>query len=50
MVWVGMNGKRIEYKKWKETTTEGPKVVDIKELEILWPTKKRNYSKSHPWR
>ena len=50
IVWVGVNGKGVEYKKWKETTINSPKIVDVKELETLWPTKKRNYSRSHPWR
>jgi len=50
IVWVGVNGKGVEYKKWKETAINSPKIVDLKELETLWPTKKRNYSRSHPWR
>jgi len=50
IVWIGIKGKRLKYKKWKEMLTEGPKIVDVKEIETLWPTKKRNYSRSHPWR
>ncbi len=50
MAYIRLNGKRIEYKKWKEKALEKPKTVDVKELEVIWPTRKRKPGKYHPWR
>ncbi|NGX38456.1 MAG: hypothetical protein K1000chlam2_01630 [Chlamydiae bacterium] len=48
--YVGVAGKRVEYKKWKEKIIESPKTVDTKELESMWITRKRKPRKHHPWR
>lgn len=48
--YVGINGKQLKYKKWKEKMIESPKTIDVKELEILWPTRNRKPKKKHPWR
>lgn len=44
------NGEKLEYKKWRETACQPAKIVDTKELEVLWPTKKRRPERNHPWR
>ena len=48
--YVGINGKQLKYKKWKEKMIESPKTIYVKELEILWPTRNRKPKKKHPWR
>lgn len=47
---VLLDGKKLNYKKWKEKVEQPTKVVDIKELEVLWPTYGRKPKKYHPWR
>jgi len=48
--YLGINGKKLEYKKWKEKAIERPKTIDVKELEVLWTTRKRKQKRYHPWR
>jgi len=48
--YVGLNGKKLKYKKWQERVVKTPKTADVKDLEILWTTKKRKPGKHHPWR
>ena len=48
---VECNSKPLDYTIWSETVYEQPKVVDIKELEAMWPVKTPVCSKRrHPWR
>jgi len=47
---VMQNGKKLKYKKYREKILEPTKVVDIKELEVLWPSYGRKPKKHHPWK
>jgi transposase len=45
------DGREIECKKWREKIAEPTtKIVDSKELEILWPTVNKKPRRNHPWR
>jgi hypothetical protein len=46
---VLQNGRKLEYKKWKERVSEQAKIVDVKDLEVLWPTKTRKLRKNYAW-
>lgn len=47
---VQLDGEKLKYKKWKERANEPIKAIDVKELEVLWPTRKKKPGKHHPWR
>lgn len=47
---VIQNGKKLNYKKWKEKVAEPTKIISSKELEVYWPTIKRKPGKYHPWK
>src|ERR1700730_6424614 len=46
VVMILKEGKPLKYRKWKEKLAEPTLVIDTKELEIIWPEKKRR----KPWR
>jgi hypothetical protein len=43
-------GKKLKYKRWQEIITEPAQVLEVKELEVFWSTRKRKPGKHHPWR
>jgi len=47
-----LHGERpLKYHKWKEQLYEPARVLDVKELETIWPDKKpKKPSKHHPWK
>ncbi len=48
---VLLEGKKLNYKKWKEQETVVQQTIDVKELEVLWATRKRKKpSRHHVWR
>lgn len=47
---VLQNGNKLDFQKWKEKISEPTKILDVKELEKSWKSKKRKPSKNHPWR
>ena len=48
---VMLGGEKLKYKKWKERVTPVQQTIDVKELEVLWPTRKRKKpSRHHAWR
>ncbi|KKM18206.1 MAG: hypothetical protein KR126chlam4_00491 [Candidatus Anoxychlamydiales bacterium] len=44
------NGKKLKYHKWREKVAGPTKTLDVKELEVFWPTIKRTPRRNHPWR
>lgn len=46
---VVREGAELKYRKWEEKRT-APQVIDTKELEVMWRTRKRSTSLKHPWR
>ena len=48
--YIALTGEKLKYKKWKEREIESPKTIDVKDLEVLWPTKKRKPGRYHPWK
>jgi transposase len=47
---IMQNGKKLKYHKWIEKIAEPTKTLDVKELEIFWPTINRKPKRNHPWR
>ena len=47
---IEQNGKELKFYKWKEKICQPTKVVDVKELQALWPTVNRKPKKYHPWK
>jgi len=48
---VEYNSKPLKYSVWSEKVYEQPKVMDIKELEAMWPKPtSRRPKMRHPWR
>lgn len=48
---VEFNQKKLSYTTWEEKQYEQPKIMDAKQLEMLWPMKKLNRpSRHHPWK
>jgi hypothetical protein len=48
---ISYEGKELKFKKWKEKLAEPARIVDVKELEVLWPDKQITRPKRyHPWK